>query len=460
MLNYFNFKKLKNSYLLTNDLGRYMFASKKELGDLINDNLDENGDFYRQATDNFFRFDESECAFSESIKPYIRQSKNYLFFSTSLHIFVVTSKCNMQCVYCQAQNGKEKPCGMMTKEIAEKAVDIALSSPNRYLSFEFQGGEPLLNFDVIQHIVEYVSSKNHNKTIQYNIVSNLTLLTDEIIEFIKKYNIGISTSIDGDEELHNQNRKYANSQGTYNSVIDGIARLKKDGIGFGAIQTTTKNSLSKSKEIVDTYLSLGLKNVFVRPLTPLGCAYKSWEEIGYTAEEFVEFYRNCFNYIIALNKQGVFVKEGHASIMLSKILTGFSVNYMELRSPCGAGVGQIAYYHNGDIYTCDEGRMLAEMGDFSFRLGNVFDHDYNDLMSSDCCKSVCISSTLESLPNCSDCVYFPYCGTCPVVNLATQKDIFPKEANSYRCKIYKGILDTIFESLQDPDNIDILSKWI
>ena len=446
--------------MLTNDLGCYMFASKKELNDLITDKIDVNSVFYHKATANFFRYDESMYAFSESIKTYMRQSKNYLFFATSLHIFVVTSKCNMQCVYCQAQNGKERPCGMMTKEVAEKAVDIALSSPNEYLSFEFQGGEPLLNFDIIKHIVEYTSNKNHNKTIQYNIVSNLTLITDEMIEFIKKYNIGISTSIDGNEELHNQNRKYINTQGTYKNVIEGITRLKNAGIGFGAIQTTTKQSLSKSKEIVDTYLLLGLKNVFVRPLTPLGCAYKSWDEIGYSAEEFIEFYRNCFNYILGLNKQGVFVKEGHATIMLAKILTGVPVNYMELRSPCGAGVGQMAYYHNGDVYTCDEGRMLAEMGDSSFRLGNVFEHSYNDLMNSDCCKSACISSTLESLTNCSDCVYSPYCGTCPVVNLAIQKDIFCKEPNDYRCKIYKGILDTIFEALQNNDNVEIMSKWI
>ena len=47
------------------------------------------------------------------------------------------------------------------------------------------------------------------------------------------------------------------------------------------------------------------------------------------------------------------------------------MNYMELRSPCGAGVGQLAYYADGDIFTCDEGRMLHEMGQSTFRLGNV-----------------------------------------------------------------------------------------
>ena len=94
---------------------------------------------------------------------------------------------------------------------------------------------------------------------------------------------------------------------------------------------------------------------------------------------------------------------------------------MELRSPCGAGIGQIAYYYDGNIYTCDEGRMLAEMGDDSFKLGNVYDNTYDELINCNNCKAACISSVLESLPTCHDCVYSPYCGTCPVTNLALNK---------------------------------------
>lgn len=459
MINYFNFKKLNNKYLLTNDLGRYMFADFEELKSMVKNDIDFNSDFGQKAIENYFCYDGSVQAFSELLRPYYRDSKNYLFSATSLHIFVVTNACNMKCVYCQAQNGKCVPNGMMTKEVAKKAVDIALSSPEVYLSFEFQGGEPLMNFDVIKYIVEYTESQNTTKVIEYNLVSNLTLLTDEIAQFIKEHNIGVSTSIDGDEILHNQNRSYRSDNGTYRDVLKGIELLKSYDIGYGAIQTSTKNSLSKPKEVVDAYVNLELPSVFIRNLTPLGCANNSWVEIGYTPEEFIEFYKQCFDYIIQINKKGTFLKEGHASIMLSKILAGLPVNYMELRSPCGAGVGQIAYYYDGNIYTCDEGRMLAEMGDDSFKLGTV-NNTYDELMNSNNCKAACIASTLESLPNCSDCVYNPYCGTCPVVNLALSKDIFNKEPNDYKCKVYKGILDVIFEALQDDEKFDILKTWI
>ena len=110
---------------------------------------------------------------------------------------------------------------------------------------------------------------------------------------------------------------------------------------------------------------------------------------------------------------------------------------MELRSPCGAGIGQVAITANGNVYTCDEGRMMAEAGDEAFCLGNVFDHDYDDWIHSSCCEAICSASLLDTLPGCCDCVYKPYCGVCPVVNYAIYGNIM--HVSSERCKIYKGI---------------------
>lgn len=126
--------------------------------------------------------------------------------ATSLHIFVVTTLCNMSCIYCQANNGVECSYLVMDKTMAERAVDIALQSPEQSLTFEFQGGEPLTNFNVIRHIVEYAEEHKSHHFITYTVVTNLTLLTDEILDFFIRYNFGISTSLDGNEVVHNNNR--------------------------------------------------------------------------------------------------------------------------------------------------------------------------------------------------------------------------------------------------------------
>lgn len=461
MINYFNFKKVNDEYLITNDFGRYAFLGPSDFRELVTDGAVKNHDVSEKLHRDKFIYSSSVESFIDENAYLIKAAKEYLFHSTQLHIFVVTNACNMQCVYCQAQNGETKPNGFMTKEIAKRAVDIAIQSPSNHLQFEFQGGEPLLNFEIIKFIVEYSKEICTGKTIDYSIVSNLTLITDEMLDYIKRNNISISTSLDGNMMLHNKNRPYPGGSGTYETVYNAINKIRSEGICIGALQTTTKDSLGKWREIIDTYIELGFDSISLRPLTPLGCAHKDWDIVGYSANEFIEFYKNAFEYILEINKHRYF-REGMASIFLRKILDGVGVNYMELRSPCGAALGQIAYYYNGNIYTCDEGRMVSEMGDQSFCLGNVYDSDYNNLIDNDTCKVVCAASTLESLPSCSDCVYQPYCGVCPVVNYALDMDVYEKSPGSYRCSINKGMLDVLFGKLQSnkEEILDLFWRWI
>ena len=355
MINFFNFRKYKNSYLLTNDFGDYVFLTKEEFYSFLKDKINKESDLYQTLLQKQFIIPAKKAEIIQQTQQDYRFSKSYLLSATSLHIFVVSNECNMRCVYCQARNEESHIKGVMSKEIAKRAVDIALQSPEKNLNFEFQGGEPLLNFEIIKYIVEYSQQNKTFHNINYSIVSNLTLITDEILEFCSKNHIGISTSLDGPEKVHNSNRPYINGLGTFADVKNGINKAKDKNISLGAIQTTTKFSLSYAKEIIDQYLELGFTDIFIRPLTPLGTAKEVWSTIGYTPEEFLVFYRQCIRYILDLNLNGKSVREGHSQLFLGKILRKQTSNYMELRSPCGASIGQIAYYHDGNIYTCDEG---------------------------------------------------------------------------------------------------------
>lgn len=119
-----------------------------------------------------------------------------------------------------------------------------------------------------------------------------------MIDFFIENNVPICTSIDGNEELQNKNRphKYGNS---YRKTIEQIKKLRKKEINVSAIETTTKYSLNKFREIVDECIKLKLNNIFIRPLTKLGKADSNRDKIGYSAEEFLEFYKNALeDYII------------------------------------------------------------------------------------------------------------------------------------------------------------------
>lgn len=448
MTGHFYFAPFKDKMLLTNDSGRYAFLSQDEFKQLINE--DDGLDIELREI-----LEEDGFCYSDSVEGYIRRNKDiirdansYLLSATSLFILAVTNACNYRCVYCQA-NGMNK-VNQMSKEVAEQALQRIKYSPSSDITIEFQGGEPLLNYDIIQYVVKRGRELLHNKKVQYTVVSNLSLLTEEMATFFRENNVSVSTSIDGPAVLHDYNRPKVNRRGSYEDTLRGIELLRSKGVFPGAIQTTTSRSLDYSKEIVDEYVRLGFRQIFLRPLTRLGAAARCWDQIGYNADRFLKFYRTALNRIIEYNLNGIPVKEYHASLFLSKIMFGQSVNYMELRSPCGAGIGQVAVTANGNVYTCDEGRMMAEMGDEAFCLGNVFHNTYNDWIQSSNCQAICSASLLDTLPGCCDCVYKPYCGVCPVINYAIYGNI--THISTERCKIYKGILNILFEFIMKRDN--------
>ena len=120
MINYFNFQKFKNKYLITNDLGRYDFLDVSQFVKLLTDDIPADSEDGKRLREKYFIYDGDEEQFTRTAAFEMFNSKNYLFKSTSLHIFVLTSACNQSCVYCQAQSGNNCSKGLMSKEAAEK----------------------------------------------------------------------------------------------------------------------------------------------------------------------------------------------------------------------------------------------------------------------------------------------------------------------------------------------------
>lgn len=457
MRNFFLFKPFCNGFLLTNETGNHILLSQDEFKKFIYCPVELPMDIKTQLQQKFFLIDSCSLELNDAL----RQQRSPSFHGPNLHIFVITNACNYQCVYCQASAPEQPDVQVMTVETACKAVNLALSSPESELTFEFQGGEPLLGFDRIKQIVAIAEEKKNSKTIHYTLVSNLSLLTDHMISFFADHAFSISTSLDGNALLQHTNRKAFPPFDSFEDIKKGISLLRDAGIPISAIETTTRHSFGHDQEIINTYLSLGFHTIFIRPLTPLGKAHETWKTIGYTSKEYLDFYLSCIDDILEANRNGNDLREVYASLLLARMSGNCRQRYMELSSPCGGGTGQIAYGYDGNVYTCDEGRMLATMGNNLFRMGSV-NNNYQSLLKSAACKAVCSTSVLESLPECSGCVYLPYCGTCPVVNMACSNELISQEANGYRCAITKGILDDLFERLYTHhDNWEptILLKW-
>lgn len=332
---------------------------------------------------------------------------------------------------------------------------------------EFQGGEPLLRFDLLQEAVRKAKELNEKvgKHIDYVLCSNLAILEDRHLEWCRTEGVIISTSLDGPEYLHNKNRPMSNGRPSHETVTRNIRRAQ-EALGkhaVSALMTTTRESLKYPTEIVDEYLRMDMGSVFIRELNPYGFAVKSATALGYSSDEFFRFYKRVLDRIVEINKAGRTFSESFASIVLTKALTPWTVGFVDLQSPAGAGFGVCVYNYDGDIYVSDEARMLAETGDPTFRLGSVLEDSYDAIFFGESMQTLAASACSEALPGCSDCAYQPYCGADPVRNYRTQGDpagIRPGAGGF--CRRNKQIIEYLMQLVHtaDDDLTRILWAWI
>lgn len=413
--------------LLVNEVGEFCFLSEAEFDAFNRRELDPGSDAYLDLKGKHFLFDSDALTPFDLLATKYRTKKSFLSGFTGLHIFVVSLRCEHSCGYCQVSRvSADRDRYDMTPETARRALELVFRSPSPAVKIEFQGGEPLLNFDVIQQIICEAEErrKSSGKDIQFVVTTNLALVTDEMLDFYRTHNVVISTSLDGPEALHNANRPRPGGD-SYARTIAGITRaraaLGHDSVA--ALMTTTRRSLDYPEAIVDEYVTRGFTSIFMRPLSPYGFAKKGMHRIGYTAEEYLAFYVRVLDRILEVNRAGRYLIETYAQLLLARMLTPFPTGYVDLQSPAGAGIGVAVYNYDGDVYASDEARMLAEMGDTSFRLGNVARNSYEEIFGGETLRVIVENSVIEAWPGCADCAFQPWCGADAVFNYATQGSV-------------------------------------
>lgn len=455
-----NYERFNELCFISDNLGHWELATEKQFQAI-------HKDFNKGKVNAHQPLIASDKTENEEIKYSLLDNDS--FCGPSLHILVVTLTCNHACVYCRVSpvSEKEKKT-FMNLETAKKSIDMVFRSPNQNITIEFQGGEALLNWDVVKETILYAKKRNNKfkKDLKIAIVTNLSLMDEEKFNFLVKENVAVCTSLDGPEDLHNKNRRFGKT-GAYSKVTYWLNRFKEAGSNNGkkdslpsALMTTTKYSLPFAKEIVDLYQYLGLGGVFIRFLSPIGHAGQVWNEIGYTPAEFKKFYSAALDRVLEINKNGGKFIERNAALFAAKLFKNKDPFYLDLKSPCGAATGQLAYNWNGDIYTCDEGRMIGAGDDDFFKVGNVFESKWNDLFSSDAAKFCAMASCLESQPFCSRCAFKSYCGICPVHNYSSQNNPWGNINGGYWCGIQKAIFTTVLTAISKGENAKIIRSWL
>jgi uncharacterized protein len=452
-------------YIVTNDVGEYVLLPRCDLVELAAHRLPTTGELYRKLKARHFLFDDDSKVALDLLALKARTRAETTAELTGLHIFVVTLRCDHSCHYCQvSRQTTDRTAYDMSLLHAERALQIAFASPSSTIKLEFQGGEPLLAFERITQIVERAEhlAEERHKHLELVITSNLSQLSENILAFCEDHRVTFSTSLDGPEEIHNAHRPLPGGN-SHQTTIAGIAkihqRLGPDAVT--ALMTTTPASLLRVEDIVDEYARRGLGSIFLRSLSPYGFAARSRSLQRYRVSDWMSFYQRGLAHVLQLNRQGVAFREEQTAILIQKMFSPSGSGYVDLQSPAGLGIGALVYNYDGSVYASDEGRMLAEMGDHSLRLGSVDDASFEQLITQESLVELLESTLLESAPMCSDCPFLPFCGADPAFHLATAGEALGHKAFSAFCEKQMSMLRHVISLLEDdPEARDILIGWV
>ena len=466
----FRFERFNDEeYLLTNDVGEYIFLCNDDFHKLVNGEMDPKSDiFYDVASKQIATTDDVNDVVS-MLATKFRTKKSILRDFTSLHMVVPTLRCNSSCIYCQvARKNMDDHSADMTKETAKNIVKTIFESPSPCIKIEFQGGDPSTDFEMVKYIIEEAEWQNlfKKKELDFIICTNLTLLKEDMVKYLIKHKCEISTSLDGPKDIHDQNRPLQDKTLDHHKIFEENLTMIKKVSGrtncVSALMTTSKYSLGRFKDIIDEYVRLGFTNIFLRNLNPYGFAKQYKEKIAYPVEDFIDNYIQGLDYIIKLNKKGVYFVEGYAALLLKRMLTPFATGFVDLQSPAGVGIAGVIYDYDGGVYVSDEARMMARFKNYYFRLGNVNTDTYQEMFNGNQLHNIIAAACTECLPGCSHCAYQPYCGADPVRNYSEQGTMEGFRPTNEMCIKTKAIIRYLFQLIKknDPEINRIFWSWI
>lgn len=203
---------------------------------------------------------------------------------------LLTNDCNLACSYCfESNKGKD----YMPKEMA---LDILKATYNQVdpmagiFTLNMFGGEPLMNWDTFKAVCDYVLE--NNLKIRITATTNLTLLTDEMIDYIDELSIPILVSVDGIKEVHDKHR--CNS---FDKVIENMKKLIDRDLGYliEARMTVAPDTAKYMYESVKMLVDLGINNIANVPASDLEWDAQSIQDYKDNYEKILDMYIDILN---------------------------------------------------------------------------------------------------------------------------------------------------------------------
>lgn len=407
------------------------------------------------------------------------------------YVLEVTERCNFMCTYCfnaTSDNFRRHTSRQMSLETACKAMDYyfdlytgfysRLDSVHKEMLLEhfspsigFYGGEPIMNFDVVEKSTEYLMSLDWAsygiplEKVDVTLNTNLSDVNEKLLKYLTRYNAMLFASLDGVKQYNDAHRVDARGEGTFERAYNNLMKIKeydpeyfKTRVSILAVETDDA-PVAENHKFLD---GLGC-HVMYNEESPYGCfvrnpQQKTAENLGEEGEKRIETILKFIDQNIETDRKKC-LDHLNSLFYVEHLLTDIplSSDFRSVFVTCPMGADNIMIGVEGDMHICHK-------TDGSMPFGNV--HTGLDRLALARIYSKFVKTT--NAPACRQCWAFRQCRLCGALRMKKGNFINPEavECDYYRSEAYllfrlfievyrryPDLLPELFEYRRDFNNI-------
>lgn len=357
----------------------------------------------------------------------------------------VSDTCNFACPYCfcdyvdkrgverlQLSKRKDKLMSFtMASQVIDTLIEQVKHSGKDALMIKFFGREPLVNWPVIKQILSrYGDGRDRDVLLEYAITTNGSLVNNEIADWLARYRVRTTVSIDGLKASNDRVRLGKGGRGTFDAIERGIGLLSEHrSLHVFSAVITDQNfdrfdkkfiEFAKSFEVHEVQILLGMQGDFIDRIDS--------ETI---VDKLLDLYLHGKNVGVAVT--GYWYNAVIEALATRKRRGDREIRHSVIES-CTATGYQVSVEPSGDVFPCRA--MSTHMGHIA---------EFQDLLDSDAYRRV-VMRTYGNVKECRGCALEGLCqGEC--LGNVEEKfgDIY--SVDTTYCDIYRKIYEKILASL-------------
>lgn len=387
-------------------------------------------------------------AFRWSQRQFVPDGLDYL-------ILVPTLRCNLACSYCQVSRAAENASGFDWTEDAVAAVLAFLDGlATTRIKIEFQGGEPLLRLDLLARVRDF--ARQRFAQAEFVVCTNLQDVSQQAWDFLSAPDTHISTSLDGDLDVH-QRQRTISAEKTYEFTQNLGRALTLSGMGkVSALPTIDSANPPSPEALIDAFAKYGFRSIYLRPVNYQGFARKRFGRGD--DDDWNAYYGRFIDALVAYNQTAHDpLEEFYFTHCLRRVLRAGHHGHVDLRNPNVLGADYLVVDYDGTLYPTDEARMVTRMRQVDLSIGTIFAG-----LNSEKLAALNVHAANNLHEDCIHCAFQPFCGVDLIDDISRYGRVdLPKHETSF-CRRHMGVFRKVFQLLYstDPAVQHSLALWL